>query len=656
MIQNSHHKKYLICLMDRKLFNIIKENPSQLYEYVSANKIDVDVKIKGNALIHYAVLLHDLDLLNYIIENHGNLRVKNKQGIAPLNLSVHLNHHDMFEIIILHDPNNDILKNIFHNTKYLKSCVGIIDLNHSFSLNSKQNSNVLGHNIRLLPHTPKQVSKILKRCAFLQVHCNPNIPKSNPVIMTIIKVYYNSASNISLRTKLLRFTRKLNFDPNIYNCNDKTPLMITVYNSIPELTKVLLDKKADPNIHKKANDSVIIIAINRLKYLVNTKSKTKLEQHYRVLKLLLEHKEHKIDLSVTDSNLNTPLQSLLEINNPPKKFKTLIIKVAKNTKNLGNINIFNKIAYDQAPTDLKKILLKPSKEFCSYKTTSKIKKCSKIPKVKLMMPPHTNHSLFVSNHMNQYLLHRIMINKHKMFYAKNIYEIDSTFSNSEPSLLTKKSYESYNQIDPTFVSNIMFWYNSKNYSFMRISKFIEKFKKSKKSSFCIFLAILDSRINHANILLYTHDNKTLERFDPYGYINSNIHQESVLDSIIRKRFKSLHSEFQYITPKQTMGKYGFQTLSNEHLNSNKKHGDPTGFCVIWCYWYLETRMQNSKYEVQTILKSVIYTIGNSQYTIMEYIRNVSNHFHELIRTFLIKKGVDKRKINNVDNSEIIKVL
>ena len=51
----------------------------------------------------------------------------------------------------------------------------------------------------------------------------------------------------------------------------------------------------------------------------------------------------------------------------------------------------------------------------------------------------------------------------------------------------------------------------------------------------------------------------------------------------------------------------FQIVSSDSDPDIKKTGDPLGFCMAWCFWYLELRIKNPKIESK---KLVEYAFNN----------------------------------------------
>jgi len=169
---------------------------------------------------------------------------------------------------------------------------------------------------------------------------------------------------------------------------------------------------------------------------------------------------------------------------------------------------------------------------------------------------------------------------------------------------------------------------------------IQKNKNNKRFGF-IFLSLLTiSGIKHANILIYDFKKLTIERFEPYGYFkNYN------LDIILNEEL-TWNTNFKYYSPKKFMNFNGFQNVSDENNNINIKKGDIGGFCLAWCFWYLESKMLNKNIKSKVLTKLLFKKINNSKYKFSEYIRNYANYLNKQKNKILTSIGVNKTNIYN----------
>ena len=136
----------------------------------------------------------------------------------------------------------------------------------------------------------------------------------------------------------------------------------------------------------------------------------------------------------------------------------------------------------------------------------------------------------------------------------------------------------------------------------------------------VFLALnLPNDLKHANILLYDFKNLTIEHFEPFGGddIESELH--TILDEEL-----TWNTGLKYLKPVDFLPKPGYQLLSNENNTYNLKVGDFGGFCLGWCIWYVEHRLNNTNIDVITLNKKTLEKLLKLDYSLTEFIRNYSN--------------------------------
>ena len=123
------------------------------------------------------------------------------------------------------------------------------------------------------------------------------------------------------------------------------------------------------------------------------------------------------------------------------------------------------------------------------------------------------------------------------------------------------------------------------------------------------------------MVLIDKDNKTAERFEPYGII-PNLDTDK-LDDKIEEKLKDFN--LKYSRPKDYMPKVAFQTLSDDSNFSVRKMNDPEGYCLAWTFWYLEMRITNHELSQKQIVENSIKDIANKgktqEKTFIDFIRN-----------------------------------
>lgn len=152
---------------------------------------------------------------------------------------------------------------------------------------------------------------------------------------------------------------------------------------------------------------------------------------------------------------------------------------------------------------------------------------------------------------------------------------------------------------------------------------------------------------HANILIYDKVKNRMERFEPYGLV---ISKDTVdLDKFLTNKFKKLiDPNLTYINPTSFIkNKGGVQLLSNDNISKYRKLYDPQGFCLAWCYWYLEMRVNNP--EPDNIIESSLDQILKSsdskpKYQLVDYIRTYAQLIDKIITGIMLKIDIPQNEI------------
>jgi hypothetical protein len=184
--------------------------------------------------------------------------------------------------------------------------------------------------------------------------------------------------------------------------------------------------------------------------------------------------------------------------------------------------------------------------------------------------------------------------------------------------------------------------------------FIKCHKKSNVRFIIIPLGIEMKEGNHANYIIYDKALNEIERFEPYGeiYFANCFALNQVLEEELANKL-----EYKFIFIQSYPG---FQIRSDEFNEKNKSYGDPGGFCLAWCFLYLEIKLY---YEYETLKKmnretrELVEKIEDDEQVIKLINNYVINNFEEdfpnlktdeqnnLYMTFIryYARGLDKAK-------------
>ena len=174
------------------------------------------------------------------------------------------------------------------------------------------------------------------------------------------------------------------------------------------------------------------------------------------------------------------------------------------------------------------------------------------------------------------------------------------------------------------------WINNKLYTpnnlTTTITKFKEDVKKNEKLRF--FIAPLGIEIkhdSHANYIIYDTKTNELERFEPHGSRNPNKfnYNSLLMDQTLKQYFIDYFPNLKYIKPSDYLPKVGYQLLDNSERNKYRNIGDPSGFCALWCIWYVDMRLSYPDVPRNKLVETTLNIIKYKGLSFRTLIRNYS---------------------------------
>jgi len=210
----------------------------------------------------------------------------------------------------------------------------------------------------------------------------------------------------------------------------------------------------------------------------------------------------------------------------------------------------------------------------------------------------------------------------------------------------------------TLMPSIIIW-KDKDLNFIHKDLFniIDKIYKNKTKRFILIKVtfVVSESFTHANVILIDTYDKSVRRFEPYGV--SNVDNEKDLDEYIEDKMKKIFDNVTYYKPGDYLDIAKFQAVSNDAQPAFKKTGDPAGYCLAWCFWYIELKLNNNNLSeldlITNATKKISHYYKNTDnpylYFIRDYARNLNNQKDKILKKIKINKNEYYDLSYKVDN-------
>jgi len=258
-------------------------------------------------------------------------------------------------------------------------------------------------------------------------------------------------------------------------------------------------------------------------------------------------------------------------------------------------------------------------------------------------PKYTNFTTFTGISFDVLLSYIYLMKK----YSNNLFS--SITENFYDNINVYKYYNKLGVIkdlDNEYLNFEIFWIFQQLILPTNLQQTIEDFIKSNKTIMAIPIAIELEIGAHANLIIIDKINMTIERFEPNGKTEPNNYNYNgkLLDNLLKMFFEK-YFKYTYYTPIDTQPTIGFQSLEVNETDKHKKIGDPGGFCVVWCVWYLEQRL---KYNVkpEKIATKLIIHIRSHNISFKKLIRYYSTNILDVRNNIMNQLQIDINDIRN----------
>jgi hypothetical protein len=458
------------------------------------------------------------------------------------------------------------------------------------------------------------LSKNIKGIEMILKHgANPNVIDSQlktPLIYSVL------IKNIDICKKLIEYGADVNFVgiDKIYS-----PLTISLIKNSPKISSLLLDHNINVNSTDKLLETPVHIAL-------------KLAKHNRIDNKILYRIMKKADLNIADTSGITPLY-LIKKNKLDGKLKSFI-----KHKNITHTDTIHVSGTNNNLSDINMITSKNNYNYGLFSPdiiTNIILIIGMLKKYNNIAIPYQHHFIDKKKYdVNKLNLNESFITKD----MKIVFELNTIYY-----------YFFYN-----FVPHIFLWKNKDFYHFpTNLNIYSKNVISNNKKRFIIFKLTLCpyNTGTHANVCIYDKHNKTIERFEPFGY--NSLLDADILDDRLEKYFKNHYGDIKYIRPKDYLDKIKFQIISDDSNPNNKKLGDPFGYCLAWTYWYMELKINNPDDAPADLINNayneIIKKYGNQSGFMLQFIRDYARELDDLKNETLKDMKIDETEFYNVYN-------
>jgi ankyrin repeat protein len=664
-----------------------------------------DIDFNGNNLLHIACMKGHEEAIDKILRDDPNLfYVANAFGETCSHILLKNNWQQLFQkyyvkypdiITFIDNYGNTIAQIIIDQPVILQWLINKIPPAYKDSMN---NLTLEGHT--LLAQLVKVTSgkdvyfDIIKD--LVQQGVNINAGSVPPLTYATIN------NNIDVAQLLLKYGA----NPNIRNQQYMTLLIFSVNSRNPEMTNLLLKHGADVNYGGPEGDDIPLnIAIKNkdtktlnvlMKYkpdLHQKDRKLNTPLHYLSKSLSHEQKNTSKDLWIKPSkafrifykgNLD---QENIDGETPRKlikdsKFDTLFSELINSKKSIHYerktrilsqskmINFLERVAKNEMSRNQYEDLCnnKYGVEQCKSIIKNQILTGKstehKLQKIDIPLSEEKHHGLFNSDIIHNCIYTIIILNKFKELMIPTQTYIQDKATNDLRLLDNLNAYRTkygtmlfdivkiYTEFAYELVPHLIVWRDrNTNYINKNLKFYLQDLLNSSKVRFIYIKITLVPTLTgtHANLLLYDKETHELIRFEPYGFVE--VLDEDILNETLKNLGKDMFGKnTKYYKPKDYLKNNRFQIVSDDGNDDNRKMGDPFGYCLAWCYWFIELRLKNKNIELTTMIDSAFEEINKREEPtkFIDYIRNYAGELNSEKDKLMKKIGISEKEIYDVN--------
>lgn len=654
------------------------------------------VKINGNNLLHIACIRGEEEAMNYYLYKYPHLYyVSNDNGENCGQLLAKYGWHELLKKTIVRFPDslslvnnsgNTLLNSLVDEPFILGWILNNLDPEYLKNMKQEQITNLLNMVELIKRNKGRDIYEDIIRKL---VNKGYNLNQSeNPPLM------YASYLN---KPNLVDIFLKGGADPNIKNKYEITPLIQAAVTKSHKSAKLLLKGGADVNYAGPEGDHfpLNIALLNKDSKMVDILMKTKdLNYNYTNrnldtpfhIALYLESKSesglikpsqmfrlaYNTDLDRKNIKGITPLHLMTRykvwnnfseiLKNSEKKEEinnSLVIKDYKNMRPVDYLTekkekkYFKKIIKKENTIKMDKVKEDEVKFINNKKNIDK-------KNIKIFNSDIVHNCIYTICFTKKYPNLGVPVQKKRDDYALFMFNSLRAFRTQEGNMMGDILSMYFEYFYP-FATHLILWSDSDTYYWnKKLKHTIKPLLEDNNIRFILLKLTLVPKNNtsHANIIIYDKQTNRLERFEPYGK-NEMLEEKKLNKFIIKIMKKILGSEnkLKLYFPKDFLNETKFQVISSDSDPANRRVGDPDGFCLAWCFWYLQTRLENPDIEPNELarisLDRILEKYKTNENPVLDYIRDYAQTLDKMKNDFLLE-GINSKKLN-IKKEEIYKI-
>ena len=548
---------------------------------------------EGNTLLHLTVKMKSIDYIKPVIAKGVNINAINNNHESALHIACSYDLNNIIEMLIDSHIDTDIQENAF-GFNGLMICT--------------LNNNVTGVNL------------------ILKENCDVNLQDYNGNTAVHLAILENSK-------EILDKLHACTFNYNTVNLDGNTCLQL-IFDKIIEGVSYSSD-----TVNTFIKNTILNIQNNEGKTVWHTIVKYKLYTNF-------DFSTYNNGIFIKDNYGITPHDLMSKLKTEEKN--TLLTMIAESYYyQLMHNYVWSNEWENECKTkksDKKKCLVKIHEMLIDKQQSMPIKRSSMC--MNIDHPEHVSNTTFTGINFDVITSYMFIVKKHDNIMSS----ITDNFSTNNQVSEYYKKLGIIKDLNNEYLNFEIFWIFQQLIFPTNMIQSLETFKTSNKKLFVIPLAIELANGAHANCIIIDSSSKTVERFEPHGKKEprSFPYNRFLLDDLLSVYFKQHLPTYKYLTPEDTQLELGFQNIENYETNKFKKIGDPDGFCVAWCVWYIE---QRSKYDIlpKKLAKKLTILIKSKNISFKQLIRKYSVDILEIRNNILSQIELD---INDVRNNNL----